>query len=61
MWDNIVSHITNSMETILGQSYSAFGSDKQKRTSLEVHTHYANEFAIYCDACRRVHTYGYQL
>ena len=33
--------------------FSAFRSEKQKRTTLEVHTHYANEFVIYCDACRK--------
>ena len=40
--------------------FSAFGSEKQKRTTSEVHTPYANEFVIYCDVCRRVHTCGYQ-
>ena len=32
----------NEIRTVL----SAFGSDKQKRTTSEVHTHYANEFAV---------------
>ena len=41
--------------------FSAFGSEKQKQTSSEVHTHNANGFAIYCDACRRVHSRGHRL
>ena len=41
--------------------FSAFGSKKQKRTTSEVRTRSASEFAIYCDACRRVRTCGYQL
>ena len=33
-------------------SFSAFRGEKQKRTTAEVRTRYANEFVIYCDACR---------
>ena len=56
----IVSQVRNSTETKLGQSFSAFASEKQKRTTSEVLCN-ANEFAIYCDACRRVHTCGNRL
>ena len=48
------------METKLAV-FSAFGCEKQKQTTSEVRTRYANEFAIDCDACSGVHTCGYRL
>ena len=52
------------METKTEQSFELLElSEKQKQTTLEVHTlaRSANEFAIYCDTCRGVHTCGYRL
>ena len=53
----IVSQVRNSMEMKL--VFSAFGSEKEKSELLHKYIHYANEFAIYCDACRGYSTYTY--
>ena len=47
-----MSQVRNSMETKLGQSFQLLA--KQKRTISEVHTHYAKDFAVHCDAYRAV-------
>ena len=61
----ITNHHCESSQKFHGNkirtSFSAFRGEKQNRTTAEVRTRYANEFVIYCDAYRGVHTCDYRL
>ena len=48
------------METKLGQSFQLSNVRNKSELFQNYVQRYAKEFAIYCDACRGVHIYGYR-